>query len=93
MHPLKRFLLRNGDWTSHGIMAEAIGVSRHTMYNIVTCRCLVSYEWGVKIEKYTRGAVTWQELVEYNGLHYKEKKTDSDDKSEPASLVSADSAS
>lgn len=94
MHPLKLFFLRNGDWASQSLLAESMGVSRHTIHNVVTCRCLVSYEWGKKIEEYTKGTLKWQDLVEYNGLHYKsQKKTDTVDKSASAPLVSAGSES
>lgn len=67
MHPLKKFVLRNGDWTSLEKMAEAIGTDRFALGDIIKYRAIPSYPMAVAIEEYTGLQVTWREILENNG--------------------------
>lgn len=86
MHPLRRFILRNGDTTSIEKAAKSVGISINKMYNLLACRILVSYKTAKRIEDFTKGVVAWQEVVEYNGKNFKNKKSSGDNSTEDSGV-------
>lgn len=67
MHPIKRYLLRNGDITSHKKMSEDLQFAKGSLRRIVSLRALIDYPTALAIEEYTNGELRWQDLMEYQG--------------------------
>lgn len=67
MHPIKRFLLRNGDWTNYTKLSQELKFPYGSLGRILNYHTMLDYPSALALEEYSNGELRWQDLLEHQG--------------------------